>query len=606
MKRVEFIFFLFFLIFKNSFSEDTLVVSKFQFYKIDNSLKIIDFGPDTIGELLQKDISFNSINVPISTTGNISSPIFYLTPNALFHSGFDFLPDYFSENFPKSKYSYYSNKAFTSLKFALGSKKEQDVSFFHTQNFGKGLNFYARSQNFRSGGFYRNQTTRSNFFELGYSSFMLKKKLFSTGNLSFGRNGVRENGGLPDTIEIDRTQEKSLYDVNILQASSNRSKYNLELKTFYFLNSDYLAKDSIEQCFYLFHSINISEIKRYYKDSLATDFYNQANYSLVNSTDFIYNRRIDNELGFVARKSRSIFKLGLVSHLNYLNSYFNKLTNNGLEINSNFSNQSILGALNLDARYFIGAWNNGDKTISLNFRPELKFSNLSFLLAANYNRVSPYVYYNSYYSNRNNWINKFGKETFSSIELNLLFRKIFDLSIENYLLKNLVIIGDDYSPKQLQSSIKYGTIKLGLKLKFNLLHSHSYIVLQKKFGNSFDLNFPSIYFKEQLRIDYFSFKRNLKNSIGFDFIYSPKTYGWGYLPSIGSFYHQSNFLVMGYPKLDFVYGFYVKNLEGYFRVDNLTSSFSKELFFTAKDYPMPDRTIRLGIIWTFVDEKAKK
>ena len=116
--------------FLNTFANDTLVDKTFEFKKFDSNLNLLDFKSDTIADLFLKDIFFNSLVSSSATTGNNASPIFVLTPLSFFHSGYELLPNYYENYFFKEDEIFYLNKAITSLKFSLGSKREQNISFF--------------------------------------------------------------------------------------------------------------------------------------------------------------------------------------------------------------------------------------------------------------------------------------------------------------------------------------------------------------------------------------------------------------------------------------------------------------------------------------------
>ena len=592
--------------FFNTLANDTLANKPFKFIKFDLNLNIKNFKVDTIDNFFLKDIFFNSSFSPLASLGNVASPIFALSPSAFFHSGFEFLPNGYKNYFFIDDEIYFLNKAITSLKFSLGSKREQNISFFHSQNFGKRLNFFARSQNFRSDGFYRNQTSKSNCFEMGFSLVSKNNKLFTNALISISKIYNRENGGLIDTsFSNEINLDKGLLDVNLLQASNSFRQNSFTVSNKYFMK-DYgnLFSDSIVSKFNFYHKFIFEEIKRNYVDSLADDFYGVGNYSSVSSTDFIYNRKIENNFGVFSGDKFSYFNVWLSNPINYVSTYFERIHNAGFDLNLEAVKTLNLFLTKFVGKYFLNNYNRGDYSFNVQALKSSKNDKLVIGLSADLLESSPFIFYNKFFSNRNNWTNSFEKERFLRFGFTSKYRNILSLDLDYFSLKNLIIFDEFNKPVQIQDGlVNYVKLTFSANLSSKRIFSKATIVVQNPLNNTVDLNFPTFFVKEKFRLLFNSFKRNLTSGIGFDAIYSSATNGWGYLPSISVFTLNNNFSVMAYPRLDFVYDFKVRNLEGFVRVDNFLSGFTQELYYTLDSYPMPDRTIRFGIIWTFIDDK---
>lgn len=592
--------------FLNSFANDTLVYKTFEFKKFDSNLNLLDFKLDTVEDLFLKDILFNSTVSPVASTGNIASPIFVLTPLSFFHSGYELLPNYYENYFFKGDEIFYLNKAITSLKFSLGSKREQNISFFHSQNFGKRINIFARSQNFRSDGFYRNQTSKSNCFELGFSSFTKNSKIFTHALISVSKINNRENGGVVDTLFPNEVNiEKNLLDVNLLQASNRFRRNTLKVTNKYcFKNIANYFSDSIVSKFNVYHSLIFEEVKRNYLDSLADDFYGRGNYSVVSSTDFIYNRKIENNFGVYYSLNKNYLNVWLSNPIHYVSTYFERMQNNGIDFNIDGAQKLNFVLLKFKGKYFINNYNKGDYFINWRAIKLSKNEKFLFGLSADVTKSSPYLFYNNFYSNRNLWNNNFNKESFVRLGFNSTYKNKLSLDFDYFSLKNLIYFNEFNKPIQVENDlIKYLKLNISANLKLKKIVSNSALIFQRPLSNTVDLNFPSLFLVEKFRFQFNSFKKNLSSGVGIDASYSSAANGWRYLPSISVFTLNNNFSAFSYPRIDFVYDFKVRNLEGFVRVDNVLSGIKNDLFFTLEGYPMPDRTIRLCLIWTFIDNR---
>ena len=606
MKALNLLIVALFTFFLNSFANDTLVEKTFEFKKFDANLNLLDSESDTIEDLFLKDIFFNSLVSPSATTGNNASPIFVLTPLSFFHSGYELLPNYYEHYFFKKDEIFFLNKPITSLKFSLGSRREQNISFFHSQNLGKRINIFARSQNFRSDGFYRNQTSKSNCFELGFSSSTKNSRIFTNALISVSKIYNRENGGVVDTLFPSEVNiEKSLLDVNLLQASNSFRRNTFKVANKYFFkNYGNYNSDSIVSKFDLYHSLVFEEVKRNYLDSLADDFYGKGNYSFVSSTDFIYNRKIENNLGVYYCLNKNYINIWLSNPIHYVSTYFERVHNNGLDFNIDAAQKLNFVLLKFKGQYFLNNYNKGDYFINWRITNLSQNEKFLFGLSADITKSSPYLFYNSFYSNRNLWNNSFNKESFVRLGFNSSYKKRVSLDLDYFSLKNLIYFNEFNKPVQVENDfIKYFKLNISANFKFKKIVSKSALIFQRPLSNTVDLNFPSLFLVEKFRFQFNSFKKNLRSGIGIDASYSSAANGWRYLPSISVFTLNNNFSAFSYPRIDFVYDFKVRNLEGFVRVDNILSGVKNDLFFTLEGYPMPDRTIRLCLIWTFIDDR---
>ena len=56
---------------------------------------------------------------------------------------------------------------------------------------------------------------------------------------------------------------------------------------------------------------------------------------------------------------------------------------------------------------------------------------------------------------------------------------------------------------------------------------------------------------------------------------------------------------IGYPTFDVFFNARVRRTRIYFKLDNVTSSFSQKNYFSAPTYPYRDFSIRFGVVWNW-------
>ena len=56
---------------------------------------------------------------------------------------------------------------------------------------------------------------------------------------------------------------------------------------------------------------------------------------------------------------------------------------------------------------------------------------------------------------------------------------------------------------------------------------------------------------------------------------------------------------IGFPSVDVFFNAQVRRTRLYFKIDNVTSSFSRKNYFSAPNYPYRDFTIRFGLVWNW-------
>ena len=87
-------------------------------------------------------------------------------------------------------------------------------------------------------------------------------------------------------------------------------------------------------------------------------------------------------------------------------------------------------------------------------------------------------------------------------------------------------------------------------------------------------------------------------NLGVTFKYFSSYNANAYNPLLGEFVLQND-TEIGFPTFDVFINARVRRTRIFFKVDNVTSPFSKKNYFSAPNYPYRDLTIRFGLVWNW-------
>lgn len=571
---------------------DSTIQNKLWIY--DSNFLPLDSFQNNLPIFFEQNIPFNNIEFPITSSGSINGPLLTLSPESFINNGFQiFLPVNKHLFFTPNQFLI-SKKPYTSLKFALGQKREQNVAFYHSQNFGNKLNIYAKAKFYRADGFYRNQLSRAGSFETGVNKISDNGRGLTSISFLANRNFTRENGGINDSVFIEPNIEKQLININMLQASNTFTENVFTINHFLLLNKT----DQFDSLVYsnkILFTFSYKESLRNYKDSLADSFYGD-NGLFENSVDFNYLNSIAGGIGYIYSSNDLNFNLSANYKHNYFSTFFNRFNTNFVEFKLSGNYKISDNVLNINSGYFLFGYNHNDYYFKTNYALNKNNSVVNIFVGLN-QFEAPFVY-QEYNSNYFTWSNNFQKQTAQYAGVIYNFKKsiIFQSSI--YSFNNLVLLGINGNPKLFSGNQSY----LNNTIKYH--KSFQKIKFSTKAINNFSLGtnqllLPQLYFFTDFFYRFNPINNSLFIETGFGFGYTTKTGSWDYIPALYQFSINPVQQVFNYPQFNFITNFTVKSLNGFIRVDNFNSPFMQNVFFTAKNYPMPDLTVRFGLIWNF-------
>lgn len=624
-----FLFFSLFLFAQHSDSTKAIVKSPVAEYFQENEFFLTNSFYKSIDTSLDGIQKYFPNNFPHSLSLANRKLSFNSSAEIGFRSGFEGL-DLFGYNRNEIKY-YRTRTPYTEVFAVFGQKKEQYAKLLHTQNINKQWNVALNMLRLRSEGFYQRQNCTDNNISLS-SNFTSKNNRYS-----FLINGIvssiktDENGGVAnDTVfESNLSGNKKLIPVNLLNARTRRG--NRELTATQFLNfgkRDTSATDSSVKRIIprtaLSHSFHAKENWFVYEDgNPSSGFYTDVLFDslLTRDSSHVFSFRntfalktyilknISAELSFDQKTSR----------------FIQYKTDSLLAMDSLFTDNTVqieIGRNAHDKKENFFFWKAGLKNItSGNHQGDyMAFGRFGYILknkqkitltyTENYYSV-PFIY--SFYSSNNFlWENSFDN----------ILERVTKLSYYNPKLKLTVIAKRNYidsyvyldstsnpSNKIYSDNITIPSIFIEKNFKIKKFYFKNNVTWQKGYNPTINqltgfsygiINLPQFVTTHSLYYEDKWFKGATQVQLGFDVTYFSSYYADAYMPALGLYYLQNEKKIGNYPFIDFFFNMKVKHARIFFKTEHVNSGLMGA-YYLAPHNPAPDRSIKVGINWTFYD-----
>ena len=536
---------------------------------------------------------------------------------------------------------YNVTRPFSELSYVLGSKAEQNIGVFHTQNIRYNWNFSFDYKLINSPGFFKNQKNSHNQYLLNswFTSKNQRYRLFGVANLS--KTGASENGGIVNTETIsqiptysDRVtiptnlggnqfESRTLLS-NVINTGNTYRKSEFLLSNSY----DFGQKDSVKvdtsyqpifiskwRVQYSFHYQDYNfrfEDKRvdslgysrlYGLVDLQNELLIQDKWALKNHEFSIYHFPESKNPGHRIKSS---------IHYQEIDGEFgtSQLRLNNLSLFGDYRNKTRNGKwdFQLKGMFIVEGNYSGDYQSEINLTRFLgKNRNLLTISLLNVNRTPSFIhndFSNFKLFNRGN--TNFKKENSSVLTGKYQIPRLkMDLTFRYFIMSNYVYFSDN--KKSVQEATLFNVGVLGASRKFRLSRSWNWYVdlaMQQTTANA-PVNLPLVVSRSRIAHEgqYF---RNLTLSTGIEARYVSSFFADGYSPLLGQFYLQNETLISNRPDVTAYLHFRIRSWYLFVRGEQLNAvQFSPFGFFSnnfaAPAYPMPGFLLRLGIYWGFVN-----
>jgi hypothetical protein len=530
-----------------------------------------------------------------------------------------------------------TTRPYTLLSYMIGSKQEQLIDVFHTQNPKPNFNFGFHYQKINSPGFFQNENTDDNSFNI-FGHYNTKNKRYNA-YLSFVANKMHagENGGIKSDASLENPDltDRRTIPVNLggsspfsvgFFSSPVATKSDLKESSWLFRQQyDWGRGDTIKvndttfnyefhPSFRIEHTLRLTHQTAAFTDTLpgTASLYYFKHYGidslwlgkLLASSDW---KDASNDLSLVKfpslKNEDHFLKAGAT--FQYVKGQFlqNSLSFYNLMGHFEYHNLTRNRKWDLDAKgelYLLGN-NFGDyratASLSRYLNDKLGDITLSF---TNLNQTPAFVY-RFFPSNRfvstNNSLNKTNitKMQFRADNDHLQYH----LTANYYILTNYTYF-KDFSTSAQEATI-FNFWQIILDKKFTVGHFNWYLdlALQQASGNA-PLHVPHIWTRNRLTYENTLFK-NLILCTGLEGKYNTSYYADAYSPVLQQFVVQNDTKISNkIPDVAAFIDFRIKAFVAYIRAENL-NTFAQPNIIQVPHYPYPDFTIRVGFEWSYVD-----
>ena len=392
------------------------------------------------------------------------------------------------------------------------------------------------------------------------------------------------------------------------------------------------------------HTLELNNHDRIYQAYQTPDDYYANTYYDMNdehaySEDSIYDRTkylyVKNTLALALLEGfNKYMKAGLKGFVSFamenckmpvLNSdstgyMMNKWTDHALNVGGQLSrHEGDTFHFNLSAEIGLTGMNSGG--IAVDFDTDLNFRLLgdTVTLAANayFHRMVPQFFQKSYHSKHLWWDQSLDNETRTHIEGNFNYQKtdtrlrVAIDEIQNYTYFGMSYELDDLKNRtdltggvyQESGNINVLTAQLMQNFRLGPLNWENVVTYQNS-SNKEVLPLPSINLFSNLFLK-FKIARVLAVELGGCVTYFTKYDAPDYLPQIAQFAIQQNpdsrVELGGYPFVDVYANFQLKRARFFISMSHVNAGSGSKMQFLTPHYPMNNRTLRMGVSWTFIN-----
>ncbi len=537
---------------------------------------------------------------------------------------------------------YNTTRPFTQLTYLLGSKQEQTISVFHTQNIRYNWNFSFKYTLINSPGIFRNQKTNHNNYLINswYTSPNRKYSAFFI--LSANKMAATENGGIKSNRFLDSFPafnqryniptniggsdfESQTFLSNVINTGNKYSVTNWLMRQQY----DIGKKDSIENdssVVYLFyprlrlqHTLQYSRYSFSFVDARVDTAGYKKLYGLANLTSTLgikdFWQMLDNEFAiysFPDIKNQQQFIKAAAGFQSYNGDFgVNETSFTNVYVNGEYRNKTKNKKWDMELAatfYAAGAYAGDYHAIASLKRFIGKKSGYLTIGFQNVNRTPSFVHDDlSNFKRFNIGNTNFNKE--NSVAVSALYelpQKKLAIGAKYFLVSNYIYFKNISQAEQ--EATLFNVLQLQATKQFKLSRKwnlYTELYVQQPTPNA-PVNLPLIFTRNRIAYEGKVFK-NLNLSTGIELRYHTPFKADGFSPVLGQFYLQNETTIKNLPDINAFLHFRIRSLYLFIRAENLNTVQVTPAFgflnnnLATPTQPLPGLIIRFGLFWGFVN-----
>jgi hypothetical protein len=492
------------------------------------------------------------------------------------------------------------------VQYILGDELEQNLSIYHNQSISKrshyAISFLKRSHD----GYYTNQATNNNFFQLNY----LNQSLDSNYNILIGLKHHRiyqqQNGGLVEDSSfinpLDFSANRKILNINMQHSYSSNKLWRAFIKQQWITKSrtDSASNSNIEK---LSFNSSIEKKSRTYFDSLNADLFLNSFKNSFSSNDTLLLDILSNSLNYCFTSNKdsvfSTFSFGwsseLISQKNHLIDTL--ITNQSAELNYSKINQKSI--LKVYGDFFLFGYKKNNYAINLFFKRQI-LNNKAFNFSAKIKKYKPVFEISTFQSNHHLWENNQFKDVLFWNLIGNLSSGNLNFKTEYHSVSHPIYFKKFDVPQQFDSVAQVVKTSISHNISNKRVSIFSEIIYQFQGG-------PKIFqlpnWIGQFKINYVlvNKKSNLRFEVGCNIRAFSSYYLPSYLPELNQFAISNDFFQQNYGTLDILLKTTIKDVTVFGMVTHLNGGLMGYNYFSSLHYPSPDRYIKFGLKWSFLN-----
>lgn len=506
----------------------------------------------------------------------------------------------------------------TEIMYKTGQEQGQVLDALFTLNFSRRLNASIAYKGLRSLGQYRRSLASSGNFRTTFSYETPKGQYAIRAHVTTQDFTNQENGGLTEAMlenfinEDENFNDRARLDVNLTDTENklNGGRFYLNHNFKLFSSKDSTGTKD-------FSNLKVGHVFTYEKKdynftqaAVTTNFFGDANTKgTVNETA---SNILTNNQAYLEFNSKYVLGKFRVK-ANYTNvsygydSIYNvqnpvntiKLKGNAVSFGGDWRGRIGDFQVCADATITPGSGHlagnhfNGEALYKKDSAFTIKGRLLLVSKQPNFNFKLFQSTYNDY-----NWNKNFTNVDTRNLGISFLSKWI-NASIDATNIEDYVYFDTNNNPQQFSGSINYLKAKVNKEFRLGKFALDNTLMYQKLASGNSVFRVPEFVTRNTLYYTDEWFKgKPILVQIGATFKYFTKYKANAYNPLLAEFTLQND-TEIGYPTFDVFFNARVRRTRIFFKLDNVTSSFSKKNYFSAPNYPYRDMSIRFGVVWNW-------
>ena len=506
----------------------------------------------------------------------------------------------------------------TEITYRTGLQQGQVLDAIFTLNFSKRLNVSLSYKGIRSLGAYRRSLASNGNFRGAFHYRTKNNRYAMRGHITSQDFFNEESGGLPQ-VEIDKFESnddnyttRARLDVNLNDAENQFNSKRIYLDHSYKLVAVKDTTNNKDFSNLKFGHVFTNETKeyRFIQTTTTTAIFgdeNSANARNEIAKTTITNNELNLEFNskYVLGQFKAKINLTNYSHGydSILNSNSNiskiKLEGNAISVGADWNAKiknfqlNATGNISPGTGRLSGNFLKGEALYKKDSLFALKGSLLISSKSPNFNTLLHQSKYDDY-----NWQNNFNAVNTRNLGFDFSSKWI-NASLNFTNIDNYTYFNENNKPVQFDNQITYLKVKANKEIKYWKLALDNTIMYQNVSSGSSVFRVPELVTRNTFYYEDYWFKgKPMLVNVGATFKYFTKYKMNAYNPLLAEFTLQDT-QEIGFPTVDVFFNAQVRRTRLYFKIDNVTSSFTKKNYFSAPNYPYRDFTIRFGMVWNW-------